>query len=208
MDGRHPARDRHQLRRRGALRRNAVARELVDDQLQRNEHPRERLPQRVPRRAGKSAGQHRRGPRRYVCLHRRAWNGAAPDHLCILPGFDWRQEQPCGVHVDELHEQHVPDAAGDLQSQSHRVCQQPLRRRDPSHERGGGRGSGELLPRQSGPPGRRRPHDKCRIVGVSRAATRTATALCPGPAVRGQLCLRPGDGERLPELPPADCHAP
>ena len=127
VDGWHPARSRHQLRRRGALRRDAVARELVDDQLQRNEHLRERLPQRVPRRAGKSTRQHRRRPRRHVCLHRRARNGAAADQLRVFPGGDRRQEQPRVVHVGELHEQHVPDAAGDLQPQSNRVCQQSLR---------------------------------------------------------------------------------
>ena len=82
----HPARNRLQLRRRGALRRNAVTRELVDDQLQRNEHLRERLPQRVPRRAGQSARQHRRRPRRYVRVHRRAGTAPLPMYLAFFHG--------------------------------------------------------------------------------------------------------------------------
>ena len=77
----------------------------------------------------------------------------------------------------------------------------------PPHERRGRGRSGELLPCESRPAGRRRPHDQCRLVRVSRAAAGTAPSLCPGPAVRGQLRFRPGDGERLPELPPAACHA-
>ena len=63
-----------------------VARELWQTlELQRDQHLRERVPERVQGGAGESRGEHRGRPRRHVRLHRCARHGAAADDLRLLP---------------------------------------------------------------------------------------------------------------------------
>ena len=77
--------------------------------LQRGQHRRERLPQRVPAGAAEPAGEHRRGARQHVRLYRRGRNRAAAD----IPRLFQRAGRGAGrqhrlVHGHELDERDLP----------------------------------------------------------------------------------------------------
>ena len=93
VDQRAAAQGRQQHDGRSALRRLALAAVVADLQLQRDQHRRERLPERVPGRAEEPRGEHRRRPRQYLRLHGSTGHGGAAD-LPRLPQRPARVRMP------------------------------------------------------------------------------------------------------------------
>ena len=108
LDRRRAARPDAEHGGRGALRRHALARSLADAQLQRDEHLRERLPERVPGGPGQPQGEHRGGPWLELPVLRRGHrHDAAADHPVALPRHG-EPGRPVAVHLEQFREQHVP----------------------------------------------------------------------------------------------------
>ena len=164
---------------RSALRRHQRRRPVVGLQLQRNQHRRERLPERVPAGAAEPAGQHRRRPRRHVpllrCRHR---HRAAAD----LPRLLQRAAGVAGgrcreLHVDAVRQQHVRQPAGALQSAAVRGRQCARRGCCAARQRDPRRSAGELPRRQSGSARRRA---RSRATAATRATTRCRSSSASG----------------------------
>ena len=113
LDGRLAAQGRQQHGRRSALRRLQVAAVLADLQLQRNQHRRERVPERVQGGAGQPGGEPGRGPREHVCVHRRGRHVAAADlPRALQRASGIRSRNHRQLHRDELDEHDVPRLPG------------------------------------------------------------------------------------------------
>ncbi len=133
-----------------------------------------------------------------------------PMTFAFFHGTTGRQEQPRVVHVDELHEQHVPDAAGDLQPQSDRVCRtastatagpaarapRPLASRRTSSLR---------IPTCRAAPTSRQTWARTEFHGLQLELRRR---YAQGLQFQASYAFGQSDDEQFPELPPADCHAP
>ncbi len=82
---------------------------LGDGEHQRDQHHLERVPERVPKGAGQSSGEHRGGTGQYFRLHRRGRHVPTADVPRVLPGASRRASRRRGeVHEHAVHERHQP----------------------------------------------------------------------------------------------------
>ncbi len=204
MDDRHSAHDRPEHGVRSPLRGNPLARHLGPAGLQRDQHLRERVPERIPGRAGQPAGERRQrrresGLRLPRTRHR---DRSAANHVRVFPGC-WRSEQRRGVYVRELpDEQHLPDAAGDLQPEPVRLCEQPSGHcgtADECDQRGP---CVEFLRREPRPDRWHQHGHQRRPLRLQRTAARAAAPAVAGPAVPVQLLVRPAGSALVADPPP------
>ena len=94
-------------------------------QLQRSQHRREQLPQRVPSGAAQPAGQHRRRAWQHVRVHFGACTGTAPLPI-FLAHYNGtaagERRRPGPLYGEQLDQHHVPRIPGAVQSTAVQLC--------------------------------------------------------------------------------------